>query len=127
MSGPGFVIQKRFIRKHTPDEFYGTYKNHTLNIWREIGDRYGSEFYIMVWFEDGGMTYDGWWGDPGQTIEEAVAEAIRGSCINTKRVERAAQEARIICEAQSHRPLFGNEQVRPGVCDVLPIHAASTP
>lgn len=75
-------IPKRCISVNTPDKFEAIYKKYEIGIYREKDERgFGHEFYIAVIAPNGCYAYNGWWGDDSHTMTEAVAEAIKGSCI----------------------------------------------
>lgn len=58
---------------------YGTINEHTIDIRRESEDQ---DWYIEVTAPNGMRDYDGWWSDSAdKPIEEALAEAVRGSCL----------------------------------------------
>lgn len=60
--------------------YWGEYKGRKIHLSRENRKR---NWYIWVYELDGTLSYDGWWRDSeGKPIREAVAEAIRGACID---------------------------------------------
>lgn len=75
----GFRIQKRFIYTRTNSEFHATYRGHDIQISFERKDP--KPFYIMVTAPSGEYAYDGWWGEEWNTMDEAIVEALRGSCL----------------------------------------------
>jgi hypothetical protein len=61
--------------------YWGTYKDHKIHLSRESKKH---QWYIWVYAPDGTLAYDGWWrNSEGKPIREAVAEAIRGACIDS--------------------------------------------
>jgi hypothetical protein len=81
-----FRIQKRFIRCKTKDAFEATYKGHDIFIEREKArSDEPAGFYIIVRAPCGMYDYDGCWGDGENTIDQAIEEALVGSCL----IERA--------------------------------------
>ena len=75
---PAYRIQKRFIHERTGLRFRATYRGHELDISKERGAR---GFYIIVTAPDGCYAYDGWWGEEWSTMDEAIAQALMGSCL----------------------------------------------
>lgn len=84
--------QKRMLRnneKYTDREFVGQYKGREIHCWQDMDDPDTGQvrFYIIVTVNrdgptDGMIEYDGWAPELGiDTIEDAVAEAIRGACL----------------------------------------------
>jgi hypothetical protein len=86
------------------DEFQATYKGFSVSVKREgcpeddydddgedpasdywTGPEDGQAFYIQVCNSEisFGTAYDGWWGNAENSLEEAVEEALRGSCLIT--------------------------------------------
>ncbi|AYF87449.1 hypothetical protein D6Z43_09910 [Pseudomonas sp. DY-1] len=58
---------------------YGTINEHVIDISRESEDE---DWYIVVTAPCGMRDYDGWWTDSAdKTIEQALAEAVHGSCL----------------------------------------------
>ncbi|MDA8485108.1 hypothetical protein NNO07_18740 [Pseudomonas resinovorans] len=58
---------------------YGTINDHIIDISRESEE---ANWYIVVTAPCGMRDYDGWWADSAdKTIEEALAEAVNGSCL----------------------------------------------
>lgn len=58
---------------------YGTINDHTIEIRRDSEEE---DWYITVTAPCGMHDYDGWWTDSaGKTIEQALAEAVHGSCL----------------------------------------------
>jgi len=78
----GYRIQKRFIFEHTEFAFRARYKGHEIHITRERGAR---PWYIQVTTPSGCYAYDGWWGEEWNTMEEAIAQALTGSCLIAKK------------------------------------------
>ena len=78
MSGRNFRIQKRYIREKTKSTFRATYKGHEIDISRERGAR---PWYIQVTSPNGCFAYDGWWGEEWNSMEEAITQALVGSCL----------------------------------------------
>lgn len=65
--------------RKTATSAYGTINEHTIDIRRENEDE---DWYITVTAPCGTHDYDGWWkGSADKPIEEALAEAVRGSCL----------------------------------------------
>ncbi|MNZ37486.1 hypothetical protein D3C78_549330 [compost metagenome] len=57
----------------------GMINDHAIEISRE---NEGEDWYIVVTAPCGVHSYDGWWADSAEkTIEEALAEAVHGSCL----------------------------------------------
>ena len=75
---PRYRIQKRLIRKRTDEEFWATYRGHEIEINRERGAR---GWYIRVTAPSGCYAYDGWWGEEWNTMDEAITQALVGSCL----------------------------------------------
>jgi len=84
--------QKRVVRKiekYTDREFVAQYKGREIHCWQDMDDPDTGQirFYIIVTVNkdgpnDGMIDYDGWAPEIGiDTIEDAVAEAIRGACL----------------------------------------------
>ncbi len=58
---------------------YGTINDHIINLSRESENE---DWYIIVTAPCGMHDYDGWWQDSAdKSIEDALAEAVRGSCL----------------------------------------------
>lgn len=69
-------IKKREIV--TPEKFRGEYRGCCIEVERDPFCQRGG-FYIYVLSPEGGVLYDGWWGDFGKDINQAVEEAMTGS------------------------------------------------
>lgn len=76
----------RNIRR-TEDEFYATHKGCEIRINREEDwDGQGSgAFYIQVQVLGCGHLYDGWSPEGVETMDAAVAEALRGSLLDQRK------------------------------------------
>lgn len=62
-------------------EFQGRYKGFDLDLMR---DGPLSHWYIRVRDPRGCYAYDGWWADSGgKSLDDAIAEALRGACLWT--------------------------------------------
>lgn len=62
-------------------EFQGRYKGFDLDLMR---DGPFSRWYIRVRDPRGCYAYDGWWADSGgKSLDDAIAEALRGACLWT--------------------------------------------
>lgn len=76
-------------------EFQGRYKGFDLDLMR---DGAHSRWYIRVRDPRGCYAYDGWWADSyGKSLDDAIAEALKGACLWTPNVRgnahlTAAQE-----------------------------------
>ena len=69
---------KQVISK-SADSFFGSYRGCVIEIDRDEDEIRGAAFNISVTTRDGGFLYDGCWGDPEDTIDEAIEEALLGS------------------------------------------------
>lgn len=71
------------IIEHTYKRLYATYQNHDIVIERK--DVQGTEFfYILVVAPSGLSAYDGYWpywGIENETMDDALTEALAGSCL----------------------------------------------
>lgn len=66
-------------------EFQGRYKGFDLDLMR---DGPFSRWYIRVRDPRGCYAYDGWWADSGgKSLDDAIAEALRGACLWTPNSE----------------------------------------
>ena len=84
---------KYFIRHvdvHTETRFEGTYKGSNITVWLDEDDYQAEEcrYYIMVNnpHVSFGTSYDGWAPEWIDNLEDAVKEALRGSCLLKSRV-----------------------------------------
>jgi len=81
-----YRILKKNIKVKSEFYFLGYYKNHEIKIekdnltWDEESYTY-PRWYIVVTGPNGGVCYDGWWGDylRNTTIDDAIEEALMGS------------------------------------------------
>lgn len=66
----------KIIHESKDNRFRGRYRNHEIDVEREEDGR----FYISVKASSGGSVYDGWWDGSGK-MEDAISEALKGSCL----------------------------------------------
>jgi hypothetical protein len=71
-----YRFHRRMVERRTADEFHAWYKGHHVSINREAGAK---QWYIQVTAPNGDYTYDGWWGECGSTIDDAIEQALWGS------------------------------------------------
>ena len=68
----------RQIDVYNRNEFQGKYKGHLFYVWKEEDE---DRFYMQVWPEEQSFVCDGYCDELAQTINEAIAEAIKGACL----------------------------------------------
>ena len=79
----GSYVIRKVVTKDA-DTFFGEYKGHTIEIWRDEEPLDHSQFTIMVTKKNCGMfatAYDGDWGCSDNTMDEAIEEALLGAML----------------------------------------------
>jgi hypothetical protein len=80
----GAVIQNRFIKVNTANEFVATYKGHRINISNDhkLGKpKYShlTRFDIVVFGKDGGYAVNAY--EDFHEIKDAIRYALKGACL----------------------------------------------
>lgn len=86
-----YQIRKVFFRDD--DEFMAEYKDHTIEVWHHPDEECSpnSSFDIVVTdnrADQFAKAYEGCWGNPENTMDEAIEEALIGSHLITNEQRR---------------------------------------
>lgn len=71
----------KIIHEKSDDQFRGVYKGYEIEINREESG--GFYIYVRNPNVSFGTTYDGYWGEDDNTMDEAIHQALLGSCLIT--------------------------------------------